>query len=186
MASVASQAQMFINHTVSSTLPSSSHSFTSNGNAIWLNLSNFTFNSGFADVAWTFDFFAPTNQSYSSVELVIEGTVNDGSLEIIGTENVFDTGTGPAVLNTQGILNTTVSANPGPTSFSATQTFALSPNIHKGNVSKDILFIFTPNGTNSSVNITRVCQVFTPVPEPATMAGLALGLGAIVSRRRKK
>jgi len=184
---IVAHAQTFTNHTVSKTIASSSHSIVSSGSSVSLNLTGFGFTTGFEDIAWSFDFTSPANQAYTQVQFVVEGDVFDGSLEVVGSENVYDTSSGTANVVLQDILaGTATGGNSVANSFSLSKTFTLTPNLFKGNVSKDVLFIFTPNSSGSYANITSIKQVFTPVPEPASMAAMVIGLGAVAARRRRK
>jgi PEP-CTERM motif len=67
--------------------------------------------------------------------------------------------------------------------WTITKTFVFSQPVTIGQAQKDLLFFDGLSGTGIS-NVHYVKQTFTPVPEPASMAALGLGVVALIRRRR--
>lgn len=176
---VAANAQVFFNSTHSSSLSGYSGTTLQTGSTYELNLSGFTFTGTNAhSLAWTFDFAAGSAPFYG-VQYIIEGSVTNGVLEMLGTEEVKNTGVAPAVTAGQDYIYDVIQAGV-PTPFTRSVVISFSPNLSQGFVSKDMLFSMTGSG---AVTINKVTQRFLTVPEPGSL--MALGLGLLLLRRRK-
>jgi len=182
IAAVAAQAQTFTNVSFISTVPGSSASITSSGNSITANLTNFTLlPSQMGDVAWIYNFNSSPVPAYNAVTIEIGGAVINGTLDIAGNEKVFDMSGAPLQV-ANGTIQGQFAGGAQFTPFTLTQTFNFSQPVTIGQVQKDILHIVNSTGI---AQVNYIKQTFSPVPEPASMAVLGLGVAALLRRRRK-
>lgn len=182
IAAVAAQSQTFTNVQFVTTVPGSSVSFLTSGNSITADLTNFTLLSNqVGDIAWIYNFDSNPVPAYTAVTIEIAGQVINGTLDIVGNEKVFDMSGSPfEVVN--GTINGQFSGGAQFTPFTLVQTFTFSQPVTLGQAQKDILHIVNSTGI---AEIDYIKQTYTPVPEPATMAVLGLGVAALLRRRRK-
>lgn len=181
----ASFAQSFSNSILTASVIGANASISSVGSTHMADIRGFVLNRGESgSIAWNFDFTSGV-LPYDQVELIIEGTLQDSdsgssSARILGTEQVFDVSGPSSVLAGSGLMFETLNDS-GLVTFSKSITIALSPKVSKGHASKDLAFLVN----NGTLNVTKVTQKFAPVPEPATLAALGLGLAAAMRRRKK-
>lgn len=119
----------------------------------------------------SFTVTATSGMKLTSVQLVPNGSVRMGSVSISAPHDVtanFSQINGTSTVQVLGNSTTTLG---GLTSYTVTATMSL-------------------NGTasNSVAKISDMRFLYTeaPVPEPASMTALALGMGAIVARRARR
>lgn len=184
-AAVGAQAQtfstVFFDNTVGATA-----SFSTFGNTYTANLTGFTLDNStpVSDLAWVFNFDSNPVPSYTAVRIEIGGVIGaGGTLEVIGSEKVFDMSGTPVEVADGLIFFSLFNATASPMAFTYTNTFAFSQPVTIGQAQKDILHILT--GNNTFATIDYISQEFTPVPEPASMAVLSLGAMALLRRRRR-
>jgi len=178
-----------ITNSVLSSNPAVSSTEIVSGTVVKRVLSNLTLNANLneANVAWAFDFDSTGGSnpqaSFTQVELTIRGTVTGGGLAdiLLATEQVRDISTTPSTLVGYGLMITSASE----ASWQRSIIVSFSKPVTLGQVQKDLYFHFTPAVTGGGqMTVDEIEQNFTPVPEPASMLGLALG-GLLVARRRK-
>jgi hypothetical protein len=198
----AAQAQTFTNSVWSSSLSNVGAQVATQGTCIQLDLRNFVLNANNASggLSWNFDFTSGAN-AYSSVDFTIYGSVTVASpqwntkLDIFASEQVFDTSAAATMVGSGWIVTSKLATagqnSPVTQNFTATVNIPFSALTSKGSVSKDMFFSLSGFGTNGgnaiigSAEISRIEQCFNPVPEPATMASLAIGTALLARRRRK-
>lgn len=177
----ASFAQTFYDSQLSSSLGTVTSTETQSVTKVTRNLTGFSIGVGQAhSIAWNFKYTSPA--AFTSVTLKVNGSVDaGGGVQAIGTEEIFDISGPTAIQVGSGLLTGTYSSQTAsPFSFSV--NIPINPATSAGAVSKDLLFINT--GT-ANFSIDSIEQEFTPVPEPATMAALGVGIAALLRRRRK-
>ena len=197
----ASQASLF-NTTVFTTFDSDGNSpslnpvYVTSGDAYTASFTGANVDSvKWLDITWCKTFYttvasanSPVSAPYSQVTQTMSGLVR----QIVGTgtatftasltENTLNnSGAGMGSNNPVFNFSQTVGTQWVPFSFSATTIFS-SP-MTAGLSQKDNLLLNTSQGVE--VQITSISQSYTPVPEPASMAGLGLGAAALLRRRRK-
>lgn len=141
--------------------------------------------NGTGNIAWTMDFNTGTAPAFQAVTMTIKGTVSPGAdLRVRGSENVFNTDPSVSLIGTGlASLNLFVPTGTAPQNFIATVTIPFSQPSSIGFASKDIS-IRNVAGLGL-VTVTEVDQEFVPVPEPASMLALGLGVATLIRKRRK-
>ncbi len=180
---VAAQAQTFSNVSFNTTVPGATAIFTPAGNSYTANITGFTLGpASVGDIAWIFNFNSSPVPAYNAVTIEIKGTIQGGSLDIIGNEKVFDTSFAPPIEVVNGTINGNFVGGAQPTPFTLTPTFSFTQPVTVGQAQKDILHITSASGT---ATINSIKQSFAPVPEPATIAAVGIGLAALTRRRKR-
>lgn len=178
--------------------PNLGQTFSTLGDTYTASFSNFVLTSEpFLDVQWTHSFDtsvatpnSPATSPYTSLTQTVRGSVSRAS------------GTGP--ISFSAILSETITTATGAYNGGATDEYLFSNNVanagdsvpfeftltvpfnqplSQGFAIKDDLFFNAGAGT--VVRVDSISQGYTPVPEPATFAALAVGGAALLRRRRK-
>ncbi len=183
---VSAQSQTFTNVSFESTIPGSSATFTSSGNSFTANLTGFELNASnlSGDIAWIYNFDSNPVPAFSAVTIEIGGQTINGVVDILGNEKIFDMGTGTPVQVADGVIDGSFAGGPSFESWTYTQTFVFDHPVTLGQAQKDILHMDGYFGTGIT-DVNYIKQTFTPVPEPATMAVMGLGVAALIRRRRQ-
>lgn len=145
----------------------------SNASGIAFNLSNLiAINGSSKNTVLTYTVTAGPGEVLSSYSLVPTGFVKNGSVGIFSTHNT--TAIYSAISPTYLALGPSGSSLNGLTSYNVSVTVNTSS--------------FAPIGGASIASIGNLALTYqaTPVPEPASMGALALGVMGIVARRRQK
>lgn len=188
--------------------------FTAAGDSLTVTFQNATFSTGnqaawddFLDIQWTHLFDTALVHSvaqsgtpsiggasaatlpYNQVTLTIQGqyrAVSPGSvagLGVLSSEEIRDMSTGtPGTGTPNSDFQTFSTGSLTYVPFSIVMVTNFSA-LQKGMAVKDLLFL--PNA-NTEGFVSSVTQTFTPVPEPGTIAALALGAGALLRRRNRR
>lgn len=183
---VASHAQTFNTVSFANTVGATAN-FVTAGNSYTANLTGFnlTANLPVGDLAWVFDFDSNPVPAFTAVRIDIGGRLGGGSMiEGIGSEKVFDMSSTPVEVANGLVEFTVTNGGVNDLLFNYSATYTFSQPVTMGQAQKDLLFILT-GGSNSFARIDYVRQEFTPVPEPATMAVVGLGVAALLRRRRR-
>jgi hypothetical protein len=180
----ASQAQTFTTVSYNDTLGSTA-TFSSSGTTYRAMISGFNLNasSTIGDIAWIYNFDSAPVAPFTAVTIRVSGTLTGGSIRIAGNEKVFDTSGTTPVQVANGLIDETAVADASGL-FSITETFNFSQPVTLGQAQKDLLHILLGPGAQASV--TMIEQTFTPVPEPASLAALGIGVAALARRRRAR
>jgi len=182
---IAANAQTFNTLSFSSTIPGVTANFVASGNSYTANLTGFQINANqlTGDIAWVYDFNSSPVPAYSAVTIEIGGDTINGVVNLLGAEKVFDmSGVNPVEVANEVIVGSG-SGGAFVESWTITKTINFSQPVTIGQAQKDLLFFDGFNGTGIS-NVHYIKQTFTPVPEPASMAALGLGVVALIRRRR--
>lgn len=181
--------------------PNVGQTFTTLNDTYTASFTNFVLTSSdpYLDVQWTHSFDtsvatanSPATSPYFSVTQTVTGTVSRSATAGSGAVS-FGTILSETVMNANGAAVGTASrdftfsgTSAGPNDlipFTYTLTVPFTPALASGFAVKDDLFFNASAGT--VVRVNSISQRYTPVPEPATIAGLALG-GLVLLRRRKR
>ena len=176
--------------------PSLSPSFVTSGDSYTANFTGAVITSGkWLDITWwhTFDTTqaspgSPVSAPYSQVTQTMNGFVRQltgsgvATFTASLTENTLSP-SGSPMGSSNPVFNfsQTVGTTWVPFSLSATTVFS-SP-MTAGLSQKDDLLFNTSQGVE--VQITSISQTYSPVPEPASMMALGLGVAALLRRKRK-
>lgn len=159
------------------------------GNKYSLQVQNFTLdgaNNDFGDIAWAFSFNSPV--AYDSVKYTINGTLastdeNQAAGMVVGDETIFDSSANVIGQGSLGPVEVDSNVDGSSNPFSVSVVIPMSSSAQIGQVLKDQFFMTFSQ--NAVLNVTSIDQCFHPVPEPASMAVLAVGLVGLVKRRQK-
>jgi len=181
---VAGNAQTFNTTSFASTIAGVTANFVASGNSYTANLSGFQINANqlTGDIAWVFDFNSNPVPSFTAVTIEIGGDTINGVINVVGNEKVYDMSGAPLEV-ANGLVQGSGSGGAFVENWTITKTFVFSQPVTIGQAQKDLLFFDGLSGTGIS-NVHYVKQTFTPVPEPASMAALGLGVVALIRRRR--
>lgn len=165
-------------------VPTATSVETTTSNSIKRAISGFFVAGGTSrNIAWTLNFNTQTTPGIQSIRFRLKGRVNaQQEARIRGSEEVFDTTSAPAIQIGSGLLVKNVPAG-AAVDFDEFVDIPLASVATEGFISKDISVRAV--GAGAGVEIYEVEQLFTPVPEPATMVALGLGAAALMRRRKK-
>lgn len=177
-------AQTFSNVFFNTTVPGATAAFVASGNSYTANLTGFQISAGqlTGDVAWAFNFDAQSAGPYSSVTIEIGGQTINGAVDFVGNEKVFDM-TGSPLEVANGVIDGSGAGGGTFDPWTYTATYNFSQPVTLGQAQKNILFFDSYFGTGIT-QVDYIKQTFHPVPEPATLAAVGLGIAALLRRRR--